>query len=58
LIHSEKEYLNPLILEKIVDYYNLDEIGTNYPKEVYNPHGKQPEDFFEEIAKTQTLLLQ
>lgn len=51
LITNEKEYLNPLILDKIIEYYDIDEIGSNYPKEVYNPHGKDPSDFFEELTK-------
>jgi len=48
---KHNEYANPLILDKITSYYDLDEIGSNYPKEVYNPHGKDPSDFYEEIAK-------
>jgi len=40
-----------LILEKVVSYYDLDEIGSNYSKDVYNPHNKSPEDFYEEIAR-------
>ena len=55
---SQNEYLNPLILDKVVDYYSLDEIGTNYPQSVYNPHSHAPDDFFEEIAHRQTQLLQ
>jgi hypothetical protein len=38
-----------LIIEKIVDHYDLDEIGSNYPKDVYDPHHKDPSDFYEEI---------
>ncbi len=45
-------------MEKIIDNYDLDQIGSNYPKDVYNPHGKDPLDFFEEIAKSQTELMQ
>ena len=51
LITETKEYANPLILEKVVSYYDLDEIGSNYSKDVYNPHNKSPEDFYEEIAR-------
>ena len=43
--------MNPSILDKVIDEYNLDEIGSNYPKEIYNPHAKESGDFFEEIAK-------
>lgn len=49
LVSTEKEYNNPLILEKIIDYYDIDEIGSNYPKSIYDPHNKKSEDYFEEI---------
>ena len=57
LMTETKEYSNPLILEKVVSYYDLDEIGTNYPKNIYNPHSMLPEDFYEEIAKRQTEMM-
>ena len=57
-MEHEKDYNNPLILEKIIDFYSIDEIGSNYPKHLYNPHDKQAGDFFEELQKRQIELLQ
>lgn len=58
LVREEKDYGNPLVIEKMVEEWDLDEIGSNYPKNVYNPQGKEPTDFYEELAKRQTELLQ
>ena len=58
LLTKEKDYNNPLVLEKFIDAFGLDEIGSNYPTSLYNPHDKQPEDFIEELQKRQTELLQ
>ena len=57
LIENEREYNNPLIVEKMIDFFDLDEIGSNYPKNVYNPHKLEAGDYFEELAKRQTELL-
>ncbi|CDW89371.1 sap30-binding protein [Stylonychia lemnae] len=57
LINETREYANPLILEKVVSYYDLDEIGSNYSKDVYNPHNKEPDDFYEEIARRQNEMM-
>jgi hypothetical protein len=54
---AQKEFSNPHILDKVIDEFSLDEIGSNYPRDMYNPHGKDPSDFYEEIAKRQTELL-
>lgn len=37
-ISSKKEFSNPNILSKAVGYFDIDEIGSNYPPEVFNPH--------------------
>jgi hypothetical protein len=46
---EDPDYLNPLIVEKMLDYYDLDELGTNFPREK-----PDPADFFESLAKRQT----
>lgn len=50
---AQRDFMNPSILEKVIDQYDIDEIGSNYPKDLYDPHGMDPSDFFEEIAKRQ-----
>jgi hypothetical protein len=40
-------------LEKAIDYWDIDEMGSNYPAHLYtNPANK--EDYFDEIAIRQT----
>ena len=51
LIH-DPDYLNPLIVEKMLDYFDLDELGTNFPRET-----PDPSEFFEELSKRQNELL-
>lgn len=50
-IKSNKEFGNPYILTKVVKHYAIDEIGSNYPKELYDPHKYTSEDFEENIRK-------
>jgi len=43
---QDPDYLNPLIVEKMLDHFDLDELGTNFPREK-----PDPTEFFEELAK-------
>ena len=45
-----RNFLNPVILEKLVDRFGIDEIGTNYPKTLYNPHDFSPEEYYDRLA--------
>jgi len=44
---------NPDILEKLVLYAEVDEIGSNYPPELFNPRGFDNSDFYDSLAKEQ-----
>lgn len=37
LIQERKEFRNPSIYEKLIQYCDIDELGTNYPPEIYDP---------------------
>mmetsp|Transcript_9115 Transcript_9115/g.12079 ORF Transcript_9115/g.12079 Transcript_9115/m.12079 type:complete len:444 (-) Transcript_9115:175-1506(-) len=52
-LKKKKEFGNPQILQKVVDFFGIDDIQTNYPKEIYNPHGYQKEDFYDELVLAQ-----
>jgi hypothetical protein len=37
IIQERKEFRNPSIYEKLIQYCNINEQGTNYPPELYDP---------------------
>lgn len=37
LIQERKEFRNPSIYEKLIQFCNIQELGTNYPPELYDP---------------------
>lgn len=37
LIQQRKEFRNPSIYEKLIQFCDIDELGTNYPPELYDP---------------------
>ena len=58
LVTKERDYNNPLIVEKFIEDYAIDETGTNYPTEVFNPRAFEEGEYFEALALKQTELLQ
>lgn len=38
LIQERKEFRNPSIYEKLIEFCDIDEFGSNYPLEVYDPN--------------------
>jgi hypothetical protein len=51
-IRGKKDFGNPYILQKVVDYYKIDEIGSNYPTHLLDPHGYPEEDFEEHVRRS------
>uniref|UniRef100_V5IIL4 Putative sap30-binding protein n=1 Tax=Ixodes ricinus TaxID=34613 RepID=V5IIL4_IXORI len=52
-IQTRKDFRNPSIYEKLIAYCGIDEMGTNYPPEVYDPHCWGPSSYYEELSKRQ-----
>ncbi|GFT75206.1 SAP30-binding protein [Nephila pilipes] len=52
-IQRRKDFRNPSIYEKLIQFCNIDEQGTNYPPEIYDTHCWGAESFYEELAKRQ-----
>ena len=57
LVTQERDYNNPLIVEKFIEDYAIDETGTNYPPELFNPRGFEEADYYEALAVRQTEML-
>ncbi|XP_025017214.1 SAP30-binding protein isoform X3 [Tetranychus urticae] len=52
-IESRKDFRNPSIYEKLIVFCDIDELGTNYPKDIYDPHCWGPEAYYDELARKQ-----
>ncbi|XP_052201312.1 uncharacterized protein LOC127807482 [Diospyros lotus] len=48
-VRNKKEYRNPDFLRHAVTYQDIDEIGTCFSKDVFDPHGYDKSDFYDEI---------
>lgn len=49
-VRNRKEYRNPDFLTHAVTYQNIDEIGSCFSIDVFNPHGYDKADFYDEIG--------
>lgn len=56
-IQRLKEFRNPSIYEKLIKMCGIDEQGTNYPPELYNPLIWGPQSSYDELARIQTEML-
>ena len=55
IIQLKKEFRNPSIYEKLIQFCEIDETGTNLPKELYDGHLFGKESYYDELAKVQKL---
>ncbi|XP_053635775.1 SAP30-binding protein isoform X3 [Cherax quadricarinatus] len=53
MIQNNKEFRNPGIYEKLIDLLQLDEMGTNYPLDMFDPHCWGKESYYDELARVQ-----
>jgi len=49
----KKEFKNPNILEKLVEYYNIKETGSNYPPEKFDPFKWKPSSNYDALEEEQ-----
>ncbi|CAF3022521.1 unnamed protein product [Rotaria socialis] len=54
-IQELKDFRNPCMYEKMISHLDIDEIGTNFPQELYDPHWWGKESYYEELSKAQKL---
>ncbi|XP_072882794.1 SAP30-binding protein isoform X1 [Hemitrygon akajei] len=55
IIQRKKEFRNPSIYEKLIQFCGIDELGTNYPKDMFDPHGWSEDSYYEALAKAQKI---
>ncbi|XP_053203875.1 SAP30-binding protein-like [Panonychus citri] len=54
-IEKLKNFRNPSIYEKLITFCEIDELGTNFPKDVYDPHQWGADDFYDNLTNAQKL---
>lgn len=52
-IQNKVEFRNPSIYEKLIEFCGIDEKGTNYPPELYDPSIWGKESFYDALDKAQ-----
>ena len=52
-LQQRKDLRNPSIYEKLVHFCNLNEFGTNYPEQLYNPKEWNEDSFYDNLFKDQ-----
>ena len=53
VIQRKKGFRNPSIYEKLIQFCEIDEHGTNFPKDLYDGHLFGKESYYDELAKVQ-----
>ncbi|KAI5631420.1 HCNGP-like protein domain-containing protein [Phthorimaea operculella] len=53
IIQDKKNFRNPSIYEKLIQFCDINELDTNYPPEIYDPLRWGKESYYDELAKVQ-----
>lgn len=53
VIQRRKDFRNPSIYEKLIQFCSINEFGTNYAPQMYDPFRWGKESYYEELAKVQ-----
>lgn len=54
-IERRKDFRNPSICEKLIEYCGIDEKGTNYPPEIFDPLRWGKESYYDALDKAQRI---
>lgn len=52
-LQTKKEVANPSILDKVVEYFGIDELHTNFARELFDPYGLPLHEYTESISLEQ-----
>lgn len=52
-LRSSKGFRNPDFLQSVVEHFSIDQHGTLFSPDVFDPKGYSPQDFYDELAKAQ-----
>lgn len=51
-VRNRKDYRNPDFLLHAVRYQGIDQVGSCFSKDVFDPHGYDPSDYYDGIGKS------
>lgn len=54
-LRKSKGYRNPDFLQHAVSYQEIDQLGTCFSKDVFDPYGYDKSDYYDEIGHLQFL---
>uniref|UniRef100_A0A915E3W0 HAT C-terminal dimerisation domain-containing protein n=1 Tax=Ditylenchus dipsaci TaxID=166011 RepID=A0A915E3W0_9BILA len=52
-IKKNKHFKNPALYEFLVEKYKIDEKGSNFPKEIFDPHAFSEDDYYDKLDEYQ-----
>lgn len=55
IIQDKKNFRNPSIYEKLIQFCDINELDTNYPPEIYDPLKWGKESYYDELSRVQKL---
>ncbi|KAL4704150.1 hypothetical protein ACJJTC_012966 [Scirpophaga incertulas] len=55
IIQEKKNFRNPSIYEKLIEFCQINELDTNYPPEIYDPLKWGKESYYDELSRVQKL---
>lgn len=56
LIQKRRDFKNPSMYEKLIEKFEVDELGSNFAPSVFDPHGFTKDCFYDQICKSYTYL--
>ena len=56
-IQRRKDFRNPSIYEKLIDHCGINEFGSNFPPEIFDPAGFSENSFFDRLSNAQKILM-
>uniref|UniRef100_A0A0R3S3Y3 SAP30-binding protein n=1 Tax=Elaeophora elaphi TaxID=1147741 RepID=A0A0R3S3Y3_9BILA len=52
LIQKRRDFKNPSMYEKLIEKFEVDELGSNFAQSVFDPHGFTKDCFYDQICKS------
>uniref|UniRef100_A0A914V236 SAP30-binding protein n=1 Tax=Plectus sambesii TaxID=2011161 RepID=A0A914V236_9BILA len=56
-IQERKDFMNPSLYEILINHFEIDELGTNFPKDIFDPHSFSESDYYDRLAEAQKIAM-